>query len=67
MHVKQALNDCGYMVKPDRIGLSHITMLPLDGGAVTCLSIHASAQIRMVGDLADSATLGGALALSTSG
>ena len=68
MHVKQALNDCGYMVRPDRIGLSHITMLPLDGGAVTCLSIHASDQIRiMVGDLADSATLGGALALSTSG
>ena len=35
---------------------------------MTCLSIHASDQIGiMVGDLADSATLGGAVALSTSG
>ena len=43
-------------------------MLPLDRGAVTCLSIHTSDQIRiMVGDLADLATLGGAVALSTSG
>ena len=43
-------------------------MLPLDGGAVTCLSIHALDQILIiVGDLADSATLGGAIALSTSG
>ena len=42
-------------------------MLPL-GGAVTYPSIHASDQIGiMVGDLADSATLGGAVALSTSG
>ena len=46
------------MVGPD------ITMLPLDGGAIACLSIHASDQIGiMVGDLADSATLGGAVAL----
>ena len=37
--------DCGYMVGPDRIGLSHKPMLPLDGGAVTCLSIHASDQM----------------------
>ena len=43
-------------------------MLRLDGGAVTCLSIHASDQMGiMVGDLADSATLGGSVALSTSG
>ena len=40
-------------------------MLPLDGGAVTCLSIHASDQIRkMSGDPADSATLGGAVAFN---
>ena len=51
-----------------RIGLSHKPMLPLDGGAVTCPSIHASDPILiMVGDLADSATLGGAVALLTSG
>ena len=42
-------------------------MLPLDGGAVTCLSIHASDQIRkMAGEPAES-TLGGAVALSTIG
>ena len=43
-------------------------MLPLDGGAVTCLSIHASDQIRkMAGDPAESATLGGTVAISPSG
>ena len=32
----------------DRIGLSHITMLPLDRGTVTCLSRHALDQIRIM-------------------
>ena len=60
------LIDCGYMVGPDRI--KPYKDVALDGGAVTCPSLHASDQIGiMVGDLADSATLGGAVALSTSG
>ena len=42
-------------------------MLPLDGGAVSFLSIQTSDQTRiMVGGLADYATLGGAVALPTS-
>ena len=65
--VPRALSLCHHNTS-EGPGLISVTTLPLDGGAVTCLSTHTSDQMRiMVRDLADSATLGGTVALSTSG